>query len=476
MRMRIKAFWNKYGRVGFILVLLGAIVSGISLFAQPEPAVPLSSLQPLSLAGVHRLLIFAPHCDDETLGTGGLILAARRQGIQVKVVILTNGDGFFFATIRDFKKVYPRPTDYIRLGKMRQQESLAALSLLGINSSDVIFLSYPDRGTPALWNTDWSPQKPYRSPYSGDTQSPYPLTYDPKAVYAGQDLLGDITSILDSYQPEMIVYPHPADVHPDHWGLSVFVRLALELKSHADPSFRPAQYTYLVHRPDYPDVKGLRPGEPLTPPEAIYASSPKWFRLDMPKEDTALKGEAVLKYTSQLTLLRTLMESFVRSNELFASAQDVPLPALAQGQPDRPSTWMSAEEQAIKPVQLDPVGDFITRSAVPASDLVAEYAARDSKGNLHFCVQARQATLPEFTYSLRLKALTSKGIIFYDAHTAAARSPWHPATRTGPYVCASVSLSELGNPWAVYMGANVVGGGRIVDEVAWQMVILPGAR
>ena len=120
--------WKKWGKNVLILLLLAAVVLSLTFLAKVEPAVPVTDLKPLSLAGVHRLLIFAPHCDDETLGTGGLILAARRQGIQVKVVILTNGDGFLFATIRDFRKIYPRPADYIRLGEMRQRESLADAS------------------------------------------------------------------------------------------------------------------------------------------------------------------------------------------------------------------------------------------------------------------------------------------------------------------------------------------------------------
>ena len=283
-------------------------------------------------------------------------------------------------------------------------------------------------------------------------------------------MLADITSILGSYKPDLVVYPHSDDVHPDHWGLNVFVRLAMVLMHNSDPAFQPAQYTYLVHRPDYPDIKGLRPAQALTPPSALYSLSADWYQLDMPPEDTALKGQAVLKYRSQLTLLRSFMESFVRSNELFAGVQDATLPVLAQGDPRRPSTWLNAEEGVLKPVQLDPTGDFITRSAVPASDLVALYMARTSQQNLLFCVQARENTAPEFVYSLRLKALSPAGIIPFLGRTGRPGAAWRTASRAGPYACASVSLAELGFPWAIYAGANVVGGGRIIDEVGWQMV------
>jgi LmbE family N-acetylglucosaminyl deacetylase len=427
-------------------------------------------LKPLALDGYHRLLIFAPHCDDETLGSAGLILAAQRAGIQVRVVIATNGDGFMFATIRDFKKIYPRPKDYIHLGELRQQESLAALAVLGVKPDQVDFLSYPDRGTPALWNDHWTVDNPYRSPYSGDTKSPYAITYNPISVYAGEDYLADVRSILNTYRPDLIVYPHPDDVHPDHWGLNAFVRLAINLARHTDPTFRPAEYTYLVHRPDYPEVKGLKPQASLTPPAALYALSPDWFRWDLTAADTTLKGQAVQKYRTQLPLLRGLMESFVRANELFAPVNNVNLATLAKGEPLKPSTWVDASGQTVQPVQLDPAGDFVTRSAIPAADLVAVYAARDAHNNLLVCTQARENTAPEVIYSLRLKALTSNGIVAYLARTGVSRPGWQVAHRSGSYACASVSLARLGNPWAIFVGANVVGGGRVVDEVAWQMV------
>jgi hypothetical protein len=45
----------------------------------------------MPLNGKDRLLVLAPHPDDESLATGGLIQRATRQGLPVKVVFLTNG-------------------------------------------------------------------------------------------------------------------------------------------------------------------------------------------------------------------------------------------------------------------------------------------------------------------------------------------------------------------------------------------------
>ena len=465
----ILAYW---GRAAVIVLFLAAVLVLTHQSALPDSSVAIGELQPFSLSGYHRLLILAPHCDDETLSSAGLILAAQRAGIQVQVVIATNGDGFLFATIQDFRKIYPTHSDFIRMGELRQQESLAALKILGVNPDQVTFLSYPDRGTPALWNTNWSVSNPYRSPYSGDAKSSYPITYNPNSVYSGADYLADLTSILESYRPDLIVYPHPQDVHPDHWGLNLFTRLALTLIRHKDPAYSPTELTYLVHRPDYPEIRGLRPQETLTPPTVIFALSPNWYRLDLTSADTALKGQAVQAYRTQLPLLRNLLDSFVRIDEIFAPVENATLTTISNGEGFDPSHWKDSSGQSISPVERDPVADYTTRTLIPAGDLTALYAARDGQNNLLICAQVRGNTLPEITYILRLKALADTGIISFQARTGQAPTGWYPVHRSGKNACATVSLTDLGNPWAVFTGATTVGGGRIEDQTSWQMVFI----
>ena len=92
-------------------------------------------------------------------------------------------------------------------------------------------------------------------------------------------------SILKDYRPDLIVYPHPDDVHPDHWGLNVFTRLAIAEVTHNDATFQPTQITYLIHRPDFPTMRGLKPQESLIPPPALLDIYPDWFRLDLTPEE-----------------------------------------------------------------------------------------------------------------------------------------------------------------------------------------------
>lgn len=47
---------------------------------------------PQLLQGSQRLVVVAPHPDDEVLGCGGLIAAARAAGMPVLIIALTDGE------------------------------------------------------------------------------------------------------------------------------------------------------------------------------------------------------------------------------------------------------------------------------------------------------------------------------------------------------------------------------------------------
>jgi LmbE family N-acetylglucosaminyl deacetylase len=461
---------------GFILPVLILFV-GLMLLVRwqdlPKANLLPSDLTPSSLEGVQRILILAPHCDDETLGAGGLIQSAVQAGIETRVVIATNGDGYRFATSEEFHKMYPTSRDYIRMGEVRQDESLAALAKLGIPAGHVYFLSYPDRGTPALLEKYWSPSQPYRSPFSSVNQSPYPRTYHPASVYAGADYLSDLISILTGYRPDLVVFPNPEDTHPDHWGLGIFTRLALAEISHKDSGYRPTLMTYLVHRPDYPVVRGLKPSAALVPPPALAFIYPNWLGWPLSREQTRIKGEAIQQYKSQIPLLRGLMESFVRSNELFSPVVSANMNEAVSGQFLDPSTWKDATGEAIQPVQPDPTGDVLSHKVIPGMDLKALYAARTSSGELWLCAQLHGKASREISYSIRLKSLADSGMRSYEAHSR--HEPGQAAvTRSGNYFCSTTTISELGDPWGIALEATVESPDPLLplDQTAWQLVFL----
>ncbi|WP_438311962.1 PIG-L deacetylase family protein [Sporosarcina sp. FA9] len=78
-------------------------------------------------SGMERILIIAPHADDEVLGCGGLIEKACRYNNQVKVVVMTVGD------IK-----HPHNTETVT-GETRKKELKDAMEFLGCTDFDIVY-------------------------------------------------------------------------------------------------------------------------------------------------------------------------------------------------------------------------------------------------------------------------------------------------------------------------------------------------
>ncbi|GGF69899.1 hypothetical protein GCM10007301_32040 [Azorhizobium oxalatiphilum] len=89
--------------------------------------------------GIRRLLVVAPHPDDESLGCGGLIAAACAVGFPVTIMVVSDGTGS-----HPNSSAYPAD----RLRQVRESETLAAAAELGVAPGDVPFLRLPDRFVP----------------------------------------------------------------------------------------------------------------------------------------------------------------------------------------------------------------------------------------------------------------------------------------------------------------------------------------
>jgi LmbE family N-acetylglucosaminyl deacetylase len=86
-----------------------------------------------------RILILAPHPDDESIACAGIIQKALEAGAQVRVVYLTNGDHNELAFIVYEKRITLRQGEFVHLGKLRQQESIKAMKFLGLSEKDLCF-------------------------------------------------------------------------------------------------------------------------------------------------------------------------------------------------------------------------------------------------------------------------------------------------------------------------------------------------
>jgi LmbE family N-acetylglucosaminyl deacetylase len=207
-----------------------------------------------------RVLVIAPHPDDETIAAGGLIAGSVAAGAAVALLLVTDGNRR-------------------GLGALRAGELDRAVDALGLGRRHVVRLGYRD----GFLARDVTLER----------------------------LAGVLQQHVEAFQPTWVVAPHPRDRHLDHRLIGEAAeRLAL-------PTPCPL-YRYLVHFPGYPRPFGSVPRGPLLPPRALAAEG-GWGRLELSAELVRRKREALRAHASQLAnpLLTLLLLSFMRTSELF---------------------------------------------------------------------------------------------------------------------------------------------------------------
>lgn len=211
-----------------------------------------------------RLLLLAPHPDDETLAAGGLLHLAARCGAAVRVLYVTRGENNPWAQRVGERRLRVGPGDRIRWGEKRWAEALSALARLGLPDSTAHCLELPDQGLSDLL-------------FRGDVT---PV-----------DALGEEFA---RWRPTVVVTPAIWDAHPDHSALGLLCRIALERAGNPGPLV----LQYVVHRRSEPDRAGS-------------------FRVTLDGRMARSKREAILCHRSQVMLRRGFLFRFLGPEERF---------------------------------------------------------------------------------------------------------------------------------------------------------------
>ena len=267
-----------------------------------------------------RVLIVAPHPDDETLGCGGLIQQAVANGAEVHVVLMTNGDASELSVILEEREASWKPANMIALGRRRQEESLRALEGLGLEPGRIHFLGFPNNGLVALWRPEhWRHSDLYRSPYTEAVFSPYERAYTPHAPYCGQQVLSDLLGIMHQVRPTHIYVTHPRDIHPDHWATSSFVGYALATAAvrGSDWAETAELWGYLIHWPRFPAPRRSRLSMEVLPPPELSGEHAQWHLLPLTPEQAKRKLADIRSYRTQAPSFDRLLLAFARGNEVF---------------------------------------------------------------------------------------------------------------------------------------------------------------
>jgi LmbE family N-acetylglucosaminyl deacetylase len=216
-------------------------------------------------------LIVAPHPDDETLGCGGAIALLQHFGNSVQVLVISDGT----ASHPNSRK-YPEA----KLRSLREQETLSALDLLGVNSSAVTFLGLKDSAVPTL-GTEF------------------------------EQAVASCRTYLSTFKPATIILPWRRDPHADHRASWRILQRAID-----DLSISPRILEYPIWSWEQAEI------DDIPAPQAVKA-----WRLDT-NSVVVKKLAAINQYRSQTTdlidddpdgfrLTPEIMAHFARPWELY---------------------------------------------------------------------------------------------------------------------------------------------------------------
>ncbi|MDD4899111.1 MAG: PIG-L family deacetylase [Candidatus Omnitrophica bacterium] len=290
-------------------------------------------LEPFS--GYDRVLVLAPHPDDEAIGCAGVIQEALAKNANIHVVYLTNGDHNEFAFIVYEKRIVFRTGEFIHLGGVRRKEAVKAMDLLGLDESELAFLGYPDNGTFTMFKDYWQEVIPYQSLLTRINKVPYKENFSYGLSYKPGNILADLEKLLLKYRPNKIFVSHPADANLDHETFYLFLQVALSNIEKDLP--RPKVYPYLIHVVGWPLPRNYHPELPLFPPEKFLDTPISWVLFGLKEAEVEKKHQAILCYKSQTESSAFYLLSFARKNELFGDYPPVELKFPQAGPPKQVS-------------------------------------------------------------------------------------------------------------------------------------------
>jgi len=398
-----------------------------------------------------RLLVVAPHPDDEAVCCGGLIALATRAGAQVEVVFLTNGDAFRVAAERVFDEAKVSPHDFLELAEIRQGESVASLARLGVPERGVAFLGYPDRGLAPMWLSKWEPGKPYLSPYTRCDHVVYRRALRPGARYCARSLLEDLEAVIARFQPTVVVCPHPGDTHGDHGASYCYTAAALyELHMLG----RVGLFLYLAHSPG----KLL---DPTLPPPNLDGPKTEWGWLALDPGSAERKRRAIQEHRTQVQIMGRFLLSFGRERELYGQVAASALPHLQMRRAGE-EAW-----GACPPAVVDVAND--TAEGKPsAGDLLALYAGRDPE-RLLVRVKLAGPAAPEIQYEVHVAALLERKAGPPRSYVLQLNQPTvgFSFRVLGKEIEMALPWPDAGRVDGLMIGAETRLEGKLLDRTAW---------
>jgi LmbE family N-acetylglucosaminyl deacetylase len=305
------------------LVSVAALGLAVVTAFAPQPA---CAVPELPIHEHERLLVVAPHPDDESLGAAGLIQRVLAKKGTVTVVTMTAGDGYREALQHESGELHPRPVAFMQYGERRIAELEQAVKVLGRGQIDLAVLGFPDGGLDGVLRSHWDRTHPERSVTTGESSPPYPEAENPRLKYDGADLRRELLRIVRETKPTIVALADPDDRHPDHATTGIFTLLALDdwaKEAHDPKRALPRLLAYLVHWPNWPKEppQGLTPAEahalPLELPDGLPPPPLPEVELTLTDKEVATKMAALQQHHTQQEAMGSFLARFERRTEPF---------------------------------------------------------------------------------------------------------------------------------------------------------------
>jgi LmbE family N-acetylglucosaminyl deacetylase len=218
-----------------------------------------------------KIIVFAPHPDDEVLGCGGTILKRVTEGYEIILVVLTDGRHAL-----SYFGIHSNPTPE-EIKQVRLNEMLRATRILGISPKNLF-----------LWNFE-----------------------DGQLSSNKKEVASRVCEILKQVQPIEIYFPYEKDEHVDHQITGLIIQQCLK-----ESNISPLGYRYslahnysrlehfkarirnlLKHDPIFVDVSGFLQQKTLALKE--------------------YKSQTSLSYATQKQPVICNVSRFLRKHEIF---------------------------------------------------------------------------------------------------------------------------------------------------------------
>lgn len=289
-------------------MFLGLMLGTVLRFSPAAAAAKMNEYPRLDAAGrKERVLIVAPHVDDEAIGAGGYAIDAIANGAEVYVVYLTAGDCSRISARVVNKTLGPTAASYLAVGRTRIAEAKRAMEMIGVPREHFFVLGYPDRGLQSMLANRTAV---VRSSGTRAYAVPYDDALSPGAQYSFDNLLADLEHVIEMADPTLVIAPVPFDRHPDHRAAADITDLAL-----ASTRLTPQRLGYLVHSQVIMTAFVSTPQRAKLPPSKM--STMTWATYPLTRDVRQAKTNLLMTYKSQRPYVFLLRNAFVRTNELF---------------------------------------------------------------------------------------------------------------------------------------------------------------